>query len=378
MIKNLSRKHSRPVKIKMKRSFVLSTFLLLAIFVICWHQYYRMNVIALDSNLDSNSGRSMLSAAASTLSGSQTTCALDAVVLTTGKDSLVFERSIASCLKHLLDVRTYYVITPNVDTLQKKYGSKYGNRVKFVGESGFPFNGANISEVMYQSVKDAGKYPLDGKTPFEGAMYGKIGWFLQQLLKLYAGRVLNLGDYILLDSDLVWFRDVRFLAECNATSRSFYYASSCQYHPSYMNTLGPISGVGPVESKIHRSGIVHHMVLVKHVLEGLFADSEKRHNGMPFWNVLVNVSAREMTCRAPRLAICGAGSTLSEYELYFNYARAKFPETVKLRPLFWTNGPSPGLLFWPQPANILKSDGGKGQWMHHRQWQGRCICVSDS
>jgi hypothetical protein len=71
------------------------------------------------------------------------------------------------------------------------------------------------------------------------------------------------------------------------------------------------------------------------------------------------------------LNICGAGSTLSEYELYFNYARAKYPETVKLRPLFWTNGPSPGLLFWPQPTYTLKSDGGKGQWMHHRQWQGK-------
>lgn len=32
-----------------------------------------------------------------------------------------------------------------------------------------------------------------------------------------------------------------------------------------------------------------------------------------------------MTCRAPKTNICGAGSTLSEYELYFNYAREKFP-----------------------------------------------------
>ena len=36
-------------------------------------------------------------------------------------------------------------------------------------------------------------------------------------------------------------------------------------------------------------------------------------------------SAIGMTCRAPKTNICGAGSTLSEYELYFNYAREKFP-----------------------------------------------------
>ena len=60
---------------------------------------------------------------------------------------------------------------------------------------------------------------------------------------------------------------------------------------------------------------------------------------------------------------------MSEYELYFNYARAKFPETVTLRPLLWTNGPAPGLLFWPNPPDSLTSDGRKGQWLHHRQWQ---------
>ena len=134
---------------------------------------------------------------------------------------------------------------------------------------------------------------------------------------------------------------------------------------------------------------------------------------------VLSYSAIEMTCRAPRTNICGAGSTLSEYELYFNYARVKHPgsitlclisaapslpsilpslfssslrcfflihtfppfsslihifihyiDTIKLRPLLWTNGPAPGLLFVPNPSNILKSDGGKNQWMSHRQFQG--------
>ena len=296
-------------------------------------------------------------------------CVLDAVILTTGKDSLAFERSINSSLKHFLDVRNYYIITPHVVELQKRFGTRLGPRVKFVGESGFPFNTSVVAEVMYQAVKDAGKYPLTGKSPFEGAMYGKLGWFLQQLLKFYAGRVLGLGDFILLDSDCIWFNDRRFIASCNSTHKSFYYASSCQYHPSYMNTIGPISGVGPIDQKVHRSGIVHHMVLAKPVLDALIADTERLHHGMPFWQVMLNVSAREMTCRAPRNSICGAGSTLSEYELYFNYARAKFPDTVVLRPLMWTNGPAPGLLFWPSSADGLASDGRRGRWMHHRQYQ---------
>ena len=42
---------------------------------------------------------------------------------------------------------------------------------------------------------------------------------------------------------------------------------------------------------------------------------------------------------------------------------------MTLRPLLWTNGPAPGLLFWPNPPDSLTSDGRKGQWLHHRQWQ---------
>lgn len=79
------------------------------------------------------------------------------------------------------------------------------------------------------------------------------------------------------------------------------------------------------------------------------------------------LSALELTCRAPRLGICGAGSTLSEYEMYFNYARVKFPETVATRPLLWANGPAPGLQFWPPSEDLLASDGPKRHWLGHRQ-----------
>ncbi len=84
-----------------------------------------------------------------------------------------------------------------------------------------------------------------------------------------------------------------------------------------------------------------------------------------------------MTCRAPRTPICGAGSTLSEYELYFNFARNKHPETVALRPLLWANGPMPGLLFWPNSGKI-ESDGPRGNWKGHRQAEGIVIRISPS
>lgn len=154
-------------------------------------------------------------------------CYLDAVVLTAGKDSLAFERSIQSSLKHLVDVRNYYIIAPHAADLIKKYQNKtwFSDRIKIVGEDGFPFKYGNISEIMIQSVVDAGVYPITGKSTFEHTVWGRVGWFLQQLLKFYAGKVLSLNDFVLLDSDVIWFKDIPFIAACNATLKSFYYTS---------------------------------------------------------------------------------------------------------------------------------------------------------
>lgn len=46
---------------------------------------------------------------------------------------------------------------------------------------------------------------------FEGTVWVKIGWFLQQqILKLYADKTLGMDGFVLVesDSDVMWFRDV--------------------------------------------------------------------------------------------------------------------------------------------------------------------------
>jgi hypothetical protein len=318
---------------------------------------------------------------------------LSGVMLTTGKDTRVFEKSIESALKNLVDVNDFYVVTPDADYLIEKFGKTLGSRVKFVDERIYPFKWDNITEVMIEAVRQKGVYPLTGHSSFEKTVGSRAGWFLQQLLKLYAGQVLGLQDFILLDSDLVWFRPVYLYNNTNRAemisfqkglsappknfSIRYNYASSGQYHPAYMATMKKIINMDPFEDKhdVFRSGIVHHMVIVRHVMEDLMRYTQKLHGGLPFWKVLLNQSAIEMTCRAPREAICGAGSTLSEYELYFTYARYRFPETLAFRALLWANGPSPGLLFWPpiEPGK-MHADRHKNNWMGHRQADGE-ICL---
>lgn len=217
---------------------------------------------------------------------------IQGVILTTAKDTRAFEKSIASSLKHLVDVETFYIVTPSAVQLQEKVGKDLGPRVKFIDESIFPFDWRNVSDVMIETVREKGVYPLTGKSQFEGTVWGRIGWFLQQLLKFYAGKVLNIGDYVLLDSDIVWFKDTHFINESiihnGQNITRYYYASSSQYHAPYMATLKRISGQDLIKADTHRSGIAHHMVLAKHVLDDLMNTSEHRYGGLPFWKVLLN------------------------------------------------------------------------------------------
>jgi len=216
--------------------------------------------------------------------------ALHGVILTIGKDTRVFEKSIVSSLKYLVDVHNYYVITPNAKHLHEKLSKALGPRVVFIDEGIFPFGMRNVSEVMIETVREKGAYELTGKTPFEHTVWGRGGWFLQQLLKFYAGSVLGIGDYVLLDSDIVWFRNVSFI---NATDEygiptRYHYATSNQYHGPYVATLKRISGLELFKGNgVHRSGIVHHMVIVQRVLDDLMKRSDAMH-GIEFWRVLLN------------------------------------------------------------------------------------------
>lgn len=306
---------------------------------------------------------------------------LSAVMLTTWKDHKVFEASIRSAIRYMHEIDHFYVVTPNVQDFTKNLN--LGSKVTFIHDNVFPFSFDNITNTMFDAVREKGRYNLTGETSFEKIVWGRWTWYLQQLIKLHAGRVLNLEDYLLLDSDLVWFRNVTFINHTDSQGITKYnYASSSQYHPPYMATLKRIAGVDIFDSSknggenVFRSGICHHMVIVKSVLEDLANSTERLHGNIPFWKVLLRESAFELTCRAPSEKICGAGSTLSEYELYFNFARVKHPETVAIRPLLWANGPMPGLQYWPNLDNphsaVLTKhwDRERSAWFSHRMPHG--------
>uniref|UniRef100_A0A6C0KK38 Nucleotide-diphospho-sugar transferase domain-containing protein n=1 Tax=viral metagenome TaxID=1070528 RepID=A0A6C0KK38_9ZZZZ len=153
--------------------------------------------------------------------------------------------------------------------------------------------------------------------------HGKVernGWYLQQLLKLYAGFVIPdiLDKYLVIDSDTFFLKQTRFIDNGKCL-----YAYGVEYHPTYfahMQKLHPRL----TKKYTNISGICHHMIFEKRYLKELFEIVENVHKDIFYKIFLKNVTD-----------IRGSGA--SEYEIYFNYMCHKHPDKIVIRPLQWKN-----------------------------------------
>ena len=155
---------------------------------------------------------------------------------------------------------------------------------------------------------------------FHGEL-GRNGWYLQQLLKLYALLVIPdiLDRCLVIDSDTFFLKPTRFVNDDNQAL----YASGSEYHALYFEHMSRLNiGVGKVFN--NRSGICHHMMLEKVYLVELFRRVEEEHHDC-FYNVFL------------KLITDTTGAGASEYEIYFNYMFTYHSDALQLRDLKWVN-----------------------------------------
>jgi hypothetical protein len=153
----------------------------------------------------------------------------------------------------------------------------------------------------------------------------RVGWYFQQLIKLYSHRIIDglLDKHLILDADIIFIKPVHFFNEENKTNFSF----SEQYFSDYfihMEKLHPsLKKVLPTHS-----GICDHMMFERKYLIELFNLVED-HSKKPFYEIFIeNID--------PNL-YHDIGSGASEFEIYFNYMLTYHPEVVSLRKLNTTN-----------------------------------------
>lgn len=153
--------------------------------------------------------------------------------------------------------------------------------------------------------------------------HGKLdrnGWYLQQLLKLYAGKIIPniLDKYLVIDSDTFFLKPTTFIK-----NNKCLYNYGTEYHESYFHHMEKLDKDLTKFDK-NKSGICHHMIFETKYIDELISKIEKNHNDL-FYNIFLKTVTDK------------SGSGASEYEIYFNYMLKYNPDKIQIRKLSWEN-----------------------------------------
>lgn len=230
---------------------------------------------------------------------------IDVVIPCTDKDLLTLNLCIRGIRANGQNIRRIIVVSDK----------KLTDEAEWFDEKNYPFTKYEIAlEIFGGNHEEAQKFISSPRT--------RVGWIFAQCLKLYAAFVIpNISSNILcLDSDTVFLNPVTFLNK----SGGGMYNPGTEYHMPYFQHMQKLLP-GLKRLWTQHSGISHHMIFQKPIIDNLFAMIEAYHH-TDTWRAI---------CRCiDRNAVYG--SAFSEYEIYFNFAFAR-TQQVSLRFLKWEN-----------------------------------------
>ena len=248
-----------------------------------------------------------------------------------------FPIQLKNVLSSIIGFRNVYIVCSNtcadmVNKLLENIGKK---NIFVIDESIFPFSISDLLAI----------YPKQNR----------VGWYFQQLLKLYAGSVIPdiLQDYLVIDADVFFMRPIN---TCSTDGQVIFDVGS-EFHPPYfkhMLRLHPcfkrmstrnikvIDSGKPSFTMFNNrntinefvSGINHHMMFRKQWLDELFlmVEASCKEPSTPFWKIFMQCVDEHLN-HAPEIIESGA----SEYELYFHFLLQFHPNEIILRKLNWKN-----------------------------------------
>lgn len=213
---------------------------------------------------------------------------IDVVIPSIKKDLRTLDLCIAGIKENCSRVRRVIVVSDN----------KLTDKAEWFNENMYPFSKKQVALCLCQMDKKKAKKLLKKKPNW-------VGWYYQQLLKLYAPFVIPgiSSNVLILDSDSIFLNPVEFLNEANAGM--YHPGNECieSYYVHARKFLPGFTRLNPAYS-----GISHHMLFQKCVLEDLFNTVTEYHQ-KEFWKAFC-------LCADPDdLFTQGA----SEYEIYFNF-----------------------------------------------------------
>ena len=227
----------------------------------------------------------------------------DIVICVGPNDYEVITEQLKYTKKNIIGYRNIYLITPDTSIDIPECVT--------IDEKIFPFN-------MNTVIKYHGKM-------------NRNGWYLQQLLKLYAGIVIPdiLDKYLVIDADTFFLKPTTFINElghCVYNRAVPKNRQRAEYHYPYFVHMKKLH-TDFVKMERDISGICHHMIFeTKYILE-IFKLVESLHGDI-FYNVFLKLVE-------PGRGVGARKSGASEYELYFNYMMKYHRDKIGLRYLEW-------------------------------------------
>lgn len=160
-------------------------------------------------------------------------------------------------------------------------------------------------------------FTVDTVIKFHGQI-DRNRWYLQQLLKLYAGKIISgiLEKYLVIDSDTFFLKPTSFIE-----NKMCLYNFSFEYHVPYFEHMLKLDKE-LIRVNTNLSGICHHMIFETKYVNEIISKIEKNHNDF-FFNIFL------------KLVTDKNGSGASEYEIYFNYMLKNHNDKIKIRQLNW-------------------------------------------
>jgi hypothetical protein len=194
--------------------------------------------------------------------------------------------------KNVIGYRNIYIVS---------YDKNVNIDCTVIDENIFPFNINTIDEYLVKRRRN--------------------GWYLQQLLKLYSGFVIEgiLDNYLVIDCDTFFLKPTTFF-ENGVPLYNF----GTEYHVLYFEHMEKMHPTLIKQNEM--SGICHHLLFQKKVVAEMFELIENYHNKEFYKVFLESIDFNNI-----------ANSGASEYELYFNYMQIYHKNEFKIRELKWMN-----------------------------------------
>ena len=219
----------------------------------------------------------------------------DIVTCVGPNDTNILEQQINYTKKNIIGYRNIYLVcsNPNIDI----------SGTIIIDEKMFPFKIHDIANIFGKNSNN--------------------GWYLQQLLKIYAGNIIPgiLKKYLVIDCDTHFLKPTNFITDSKGI-----FTVGTEYHTPYflhMNRLHP-----SLKKSHPFSGISHHMFFHTDRVNDLIKLVEDNFsNEKSFWKIfLENVDKNEHQT-----------SGASEYEIYFTYMYLYHQNDIVIRELKWEN-----------------------------------------